>query len=112
MSAFHFQIHSKQIIPKVFSLFSPKSLLFIFAVYKIASRGHCATRCTESKAIKPLRQTMETLYRWELLYRWRMGAGGHGGWRGEELWMLALVVKEASGRASHLTHIPIQLLPY
>lgn len=33
------------------------------------------------------------------------------GWRGEEIWMLATVAKEASGRARHLTHVPIQLPP-
>lgn len=34
------------------------------------------------------------------------------GWREGELWILAMVAKEASGRARHLTHVPIQLLPY
>lgn len=51
----------------------------------------------------------------------QMGAGlqmAHGGqeglegWREEEIWMLAMVAKEASGRARYLTHAPIQLLPY
>lgn len=33
------------------------------------------------------------------------------GWREKEIWMLAMVAKEASGRARHLTHVPIKLLP-
>lgn len=40
------------------------------------------------------------------------GQESHEGWKKKEIWLLAMVTKEASGKARHLTHIPNRLLPH